>query len=1168
MITGRARLLGMAYRLDAADQHGLNELLPTIRPSLRAEMEQRLAGDPTVSAAVAAHAGAGKTKLLIDRLLRLMLSRDGDPARIVCLTFTKAAAAEMAIRLQRRLGTFVAMDDEALSATLKELQITPDSEALQRAREMFARVLDLPGGMRINTIHAFCQSLLRRFPLEAHISPHFRVVEDADARAALDAAREAVLPAIPQADIDALAGLVSADGFAALVGVLERHRDRLRPALALPQEALLAAFRRAAGATARSEAELIDAAADWPDARSLRGVLMRVKAHASPAVADKAGRMLGWLDLPHTLRVEYWANWLEELFRQDGEPQALRNFCNDKLHGMHPDIRDACASEQARVQAVLDQMRALRCADASAALLRLAAPILRDYAAAKERAGLVDYDDLIRRTLALLSDGGAAWVKFKLDGGIDHLLLDEVQDTAAEQWAVTDALTEDFFAGEGARAETLRTVFAVGDTKQSIYSFQGADPALFGEWRDRTERRVLQAGAVWRSAVLDVSFRSTAPVLALVDAVFAAPQAAGGVVEGGTLRHHANRAGQAGSVTLWPLAPRPEQVAPEPWTVPQQNHPARSAPEDLVRHLAAWISRQVSGGVMLASAGRPMHAGDVLVLVRRRGDFDRALVRELKKLSVPVAGLDRMMLTEQPAVQDLLALCAALLLPQDDLTLAEMLVSPLGGLTDDSLMQLAATRTGTLWDALRRRAAERPDWQAAHDFFAALLGRVDFAAPYAVLAEALGPLGGRARLFARLGPEAAEPVDELLAAALHYAALHPPSLQGFLHWLDLAGAEVKREADAAGDTVRIMTVHGAKGLEAPLVILPDTVALPPDDARIHWTRDAQSGVKLPLWAPNKHFRCDAVDRLRAEAAALRTEEYNRLLYVALTRARDHLLICGWEPRGEVPETSWYSLVAAGMRRAGASARDHEWGASLRLECPQTAAPEPQRPRAEAKAALLPNWAGEPPLWQAAALPAEPALPRPLAPSRPDGARLGAVPAARSPLRRPAPEGAISRGQLVHTLLQYLPGLPEAQRLPAATAYARATHPADAAMLATQVLAVLNAPELARLFGPGSRAEQSLTGVVAGQVVTGRVDRLAILPDEILVADYKTGRAPPASAAASPVLYVRQLAAYRAVLRLLYPGRPVRCALIWTEAPSAMVIPDALLDRHAPGAPPV
>jgi ATP-dependent helicase/nuclease subunit A len=1132
-----------------------------------ASTEQRLAGDPCVSAAVAAHAGTGKTKLLVDRLLRLMLS-GGDPARILCLTFTKAAAAEMAIRLQRQLGNFVTLDDTALAAALKALEITPEPPALVRARELFARVLDLPGGMRISTIHAFCQSLLRRFPLEARISPHFRVVEDADARAALDAAREAILPLVPQADIDALAGLVSADGFAGLVGVLEHQRERLRPALEMAPDVMRDALRRVAGARAGSEAELIEAAVDWPESKALRAALMNAKAHGSPAVADKAGRLMGWLDLPRDYRVEHWPIWLEELFRQDGEKQALRNFCNDKLHAMYPDIRGACEAEQTRIQAVLDQMRALRTAEASAALLRLAAPILRDYGAAKERSGLVDYDDLIRRTLALLSDGGAAWVKFKLDGGIDHLLLDEVQDTAAEQWAVTDALAEDFFAGEGARGAAVRTVFAVGDTKQSIYSFQGARPEQFATWRARTGGLVKAAGGAWRDAVLDVSFRSTAPVLALVDAVFAAPPGADGVTVPGALMHRVNRTGQAGSVMLWPLAPRPEQIAPEPWTVPAQNHPARSAPEDLVRHLAGWISLQVSGGMRLESANRALRAGDILVLVRRRGDFDRALVRELKKLDVPVAGLDRMVLTEQPAVQDLLALCAALLLPQDDLTLAEMLVSPLGGLTDASLMDLAATRDGTLWDCLRARAAERPDWRAARDFFAALLSRVDYAAPYALLAEALGPLGGRARLFARLGPEAAEPVDELLAKALHYAALHPPSLQGFLHWLDLAGAEVKREAEAAGDTVRIMTVHGAKGLEAPLVILPDTVGLPPDDARLHWTRDARTGVELPLWAPNKHFRCAAIDRLRDDTAAARAEEYNRLLYVALTRARDHLLVCGWAPRGDVPPASWYALVEAGLRRVGATAQPHLWGQALQLACAQSASAEPGQQRVAASAAPLPAWAGRAPEWRPAPVPPEPALPRPLSPSRPDGIRFGPVPPARSPLRRGMAASASGKGVLVHALLQYLPALPPETRRDAALLYAGSVLPGEAAGIAAQVMAVLEDESLAPLFGPTSRAEQTLTGVAAGQVITGRIDRLAVLPDAILVADYKTSRAPPASADSVPVLYLRQLAAYRAVLRLLYPDRPVRCVLIWTEGPVAMPIPDEVLDRHAPGASPL
>jgi ATP-dependent helicase/nuclease subunit A len=1138
--------------------------MDTMTPAARAEHEQRLASDPQVSAFVSAHAGAGKTKLLIDRLLRLMLS-GADPGRILCLTFTKAAAAEMAIRLQRRLAGFVTLSEPALEAALKSLQVTPTEAARARARALFAQVLDLPGGMRISTTHAFCQSLLRRFPLEAGMSPHFRLVEDHAARMALDQSREAVLPRVEPGAIAALAGLASAEGFAALTALLERDREKLRVALAMPPDAVRAALRRAVGVTHCTEEALIASAVTWGGEAELRDALRRCRVLGSPGVSAKAAAMEGWLNLPAEARAEHWEHWPGHLFNADGKPTAASKFCNAKLAQLHGDITGVIAAEQARVQAVLDSCQALRCAEASGALLALAAPILADYAGAKLRGGLVDYDDLIRRTVRLLQDGGAAWVKYKLDGGIDHLLLDEVQDTSAVQWDVTDGLAEDFFTGDSARTENRRTVFAVGDVKQSIYSFQGAEPDEFAKRRDKAARQVKAAGQPWRETVLEVSFRSTAPVLKAVDSVFAAPGSACGVCGPGGISHVPNRVGQAGSVVVWPLAPRPEAAAALPWTIPERNQGATSAAEDLVRHLAAWIAAQLDGGTMLESAGRPMRAGDFLVLVRRRGQFDRALVRELKQRGVNVAGLDRMKLTDQLAVQDLLSLCQALLLPQDDLAFAEMLTSPLGNLSDDSLMALAAGRTGPLWETLRARGGERPDWQAAHDFFSALLRLVDFTSPYALLAEALGPLQGRARLFARLGPEAAEPVDELLASAQAFTIENAPSLQGFLHWLDRSGAEVKREAEAGGDVLRIMTVHGAKGLEAPVVILPDTASLPPDGSRLHWTRDAATGADLFLWVPNKAFRCPAVDRLSEAGKAKRMEEYNRLLYVAMTRARDHLVVCGWQPRGEVPAEAWYAQVRQGLAQAGAVAEPHPWGEALRLSTRQVAAPDGEARRESQASAAVPAWAGAAPDWRPLALPAEPPVPRPLAPSRPENVSFGAVPAARSPLVRDKADRPAARGGLVHALLQHLPQLPRAAWAAAAEDFAAQSVPAEAARLAAQVMAVLGDPALEALFGPGSRAEQGLSGVVEGQVITGRVDRLAVLPDRVLVADYKTSRMPPASAGQAPVLYLRQMAAYRAILRLLYPQRDIVCVLVWTEGPLAMTLPDSLLDMHTPRA---
>ncbi len=761
---------------------------------------------------------------------------------------------------------------------------------------------------------------------------------------ALTEAREEVLaqaesPAMQEA-LATLAGLVTAERFGEHVKVLQKDTERLATALRLGEE-LARAQRRALGVTAASEAEILADAASWLGEGALRDAARVVAARGAVTCAARAAAMLDWLSQPAVRRQETWDDWCDLLLSSKGEPLAASTYVNKKLGDTDPALAPQFQHEAERVLRIDDALRALRLASVSSALVTLAGPVAGGYAQRKEDAGLLDYNDLIDRTRALLVDPGAAWVLYKLDGGLDHLLLDEVQDTAPQQWRIAHALTEEFFSGLGSR-EQARTVFAVGDRKQSIYSFQGADTAEFDQSRALLEQRVLNAAGVFKDGALDVSFRSTTPVLTLVDAVFADPMARPGVVaDAETLTHYADRADHAGLVELWPLAPQPEPTPHAPWTVPRQNQSQTSARGLLADTLAAWIGAMTDGSEMLESKGRPLAPGDVLVLVRRRDAFVRALVRALKAKGVPVAGLDRMVLTEQPAVQDLMALGDALLLPSDDLSFACVLTSPLGGLSDDDLSDLAIGRTGSLWDELRDRANERASWRRAADFFGHLLGRVDYVTPFVLLAEALGPLGGRARLFSRLGPEAAEPVDEMLNAALTYAGLHPPSLQGFLHWLRASGAEIKREAEAAGNQVRIMTVHGAKGLQAPLVVIPDTTALPKDDAGIVWADDPATGISVPLWAPNGAFRCEALDRLRQAQRQQQIEEHNRLLYVALTRAEDRLLICGWENKNKLRDECWYSAVARGFEAVGAEREPFEiWaGDVMRLASDQVTAPE-------------------------------------------------------------------------------------------------------------------------------------------------------------------------------------------------------------------------------------
>ena len=1097
------------------------------------------------------------------------------PERIQCLTFTKAAAAEMAVRLQKTLGKWVTLNDAALACELRALAIEPAEQTMRDARALFAKVLDLPGGMRIGTIHAFCQSLLRRFPLEAALSPHFRLVDERDAEDAMTEARETMLahassPRL-RAALETLAGLASADQFGRHVAALQADLPRLRGALDLGED-LEAAQRRALGVTAASEAEIIAHAVNWQSERELREAALIVQCLGSKQCSERATRILDWLGLEAADRSEHWQHWCGEFLTKEGKSRAESGFVSKAVKDSNPDLVRYFLTECDRILEVIDTCLALRVAAVSAALLTLAAPVLRAYAEHKEASGLLDYDDLIGRTSRLLVDPGAAWVLYKLDGGLDHLLLDEVQDTAPAQWRIAHALSAEFFAGEAAR-ETNRTVFAVGDRKQSIYSFQGADIEEFDRSHKLLAARVQAAEKPWREAQLDVSFRSTRPVLELVDHVFANPTAANGVVEPGqTLMHYADRASHAGAVELWPLAPVPDAIELTPWAVPEQNQGMTSAPQLLAETLARWIAHTVGGGVMLESRRRPVAPGDVMVLVRRRNDFGRALVRALKSHGVSVAGLDRLMLTEQPAVQDLIALADSLLLPQDDLTFACLLTSPLGGLTDDSLMDLAIGRRGPLWEALRERAHERPEWQEAWAFFAAMFSRVDYVSPHTLFAEALGPLGGKARLYARLGPEAAEPVDELLNAALTYGRTHPPSLQGFLHWLRRSGAEVKREAEGAGNLVRVMTVHGAKGLQAPLVILPDTTSLPPEQGSILWATDPATDRNVPIWSPRRELRCAAAQRLRDQAASRRMEEYNRLLYVALTRAEDRLVICGWQTRRSLDDACWYRLIERGFD--GLSAEREAFGAwdgeVRRLSTPQLA--EPDRGTVDGAgmpAVGLPPWAGRSPDWRAHPPPAEPARPERLAPSRPEGAELGTVPASASPLaaREPATD-RFQRGRLIHALLQHLPDLPTAIRAAAARAWldrpGNGFAAGESEMLVAETMAILNHAELGALFGPGSRAEVPLTGVIAGSVVGGLVDRLVVLADRVLMADFKTNRRPPGRIEDTPVLYLRQMAAYRAVLREIFPGRDIICALVWTQASQVVILPDALLETHAPG----
>ncbi len=1140
---------------------------------------QRKGADARASAWVSASAGAGKTRVLRDRVLRLLLAGVA-PQRILCLTFTKAAAAEMARRINAELGEWTVAEDAALAERLTELLgATPTGEETRRARQLFARVLEAPGGMKIMTIHAFCQSVLRRFPLEAGVVPHFQVLEDRDSAALLEEAQVRLLAAAQHdegdlgAAVEAVSSRVHETRFPDLMKEVTRARTRFAALLGAQGgfDGVLDGLSARLGVPAdiRTVDVLEAACADTAFDRDGVARAAAALAAGSKTAQGFSDRLAAWLESGPDVRVATFDGYAQVFVTGDGTPR--QKLPNKDVRDIEPDIDEILLAEGERLIAVGEQTRKAELMAANAGLLRIAAELVVRYEALKLERGRLDYDDLIVRTRALLQgDGAAAWVLFKLDGGIDHVLIDEAQDTNPEQWDVVLALVNEFYFGAGARDEAIedaglppRSVFAVGDTKQSIYSFQGADPSRFEIVRDDLAGRADSAERAWHDVALDFSFRSSRPVLEAVDAVFAAPEAgAGVVVPGGGLLHTPLRSGMAGRVELWPPVIVEKLDEPEPWKPPVEPVSRPGAQELLASLIADRVAGWLADGERLESLGREMRAGDIMVLVRRRNAFVESLVRAFKARGVPVSGVDRMVLGEQIAVMDLLALGGFLLLPEDDLTLATVLKSPLVGFDEETLFDLAHGRGERhLWQELGERRGESPVFAEAHAWLSDLLARVDYERPYELYAGLLAR-GGRDRLLARLGPEAVDPLDEFMSLALAFERTHAPSLQEFLHWIAAGEAEVKRDLDHTQGAVRIMTVHGAKGLEAPVVFLPDTTRPPNILPSILW--DETPGAEGFIWLPRAGDADETTVALREAAGAKRDAEYRRLLYVAMTRAEERLYVCG----ADAPKAgSWHALVEAALAEHGREA-EAPFLAGAGIEAPTvrylSASQSGAAPASEPLTAFapdpLPDWAQRP-------APGEPDPPRPLAPSDP-----GDDPPVSAPLGGGADAARFRRGTLLHRLLQWLPNLPPDSRSEAAARFlSRPGFELDAgdqAALAREVMAVLEAPDFAHLFGSDSVAEVAVTGTAAAAdgrtfVISGQIDRLVVGDDSVAIVDYKSNRPPPDDPEAVAPVYLRQMAAYRHVIREAWPGRAVTAYLLWTDAPRLMALPDSLLDGHAP-----
>jgi len=1164
-----------------------------------ASERQHQAADPTQNVWVNASAGTGKTKVLTDRVLRLLLPHaDGTghtaPQNILCITFTKAGASEMIARVMRILSQWSVMPDQDLACTLEKLLgRTASLKQMTAAKQLFATIVDLPGGLNITTIHAFCQSVLGRFTIESGLSPNFQLIEGAEAQKLVTTVRHALINDFLAGDLDAetaaaftfLSKHKNAGQVQQLITAIIRQRHKI-----LSQGTDVAAVRIHLNiAEGESEERIFTAFFDdgvFPKPKIEQ--LAMAFANGSKTNQKHAETLEKFCTASAEDRRTYLHAYSTIFLNKDGDLPSERAVSKG-AQAYNPNALPLFHEEGRRLQRYQDRLARYRLYESTRYLITIARDIVARFETVKQNRNVIDYDDLIHLTHRLFSGASKDWVLFKLDYQIDHILVDEAQDTSPEQWQIIKSLSEEFFSGETHRndnTDTPRTLFVVGDSKQSIYSFQGADSDTYRDVQSHMQDLITRAGQSYHNIPMDTSFRTVDAVLSYVDTVFAADDLRYALTgqKDHPITHIISRAGHPGRVELWPVYKEPKREDKPPWTLPIFVQDHQDVQAVLANRIAATIRQWLDEGTVLPSVGRAAQAGDVMILVRRREALFDHMIRALKRYHIPVSGADRLVVSDYIAVEDLLAVLSFAYLPEDDLTLACILKSPLVGLTDAEIEDIAYPRgSHSLWQALRNEDNDRND-EGGHNtkmrdvtaWLSPLIPLIRSKSVFQALTHILNTptpnqgMTGWQAFFARLGMDAQDPLEEVLNVALNYDREDQGAgIQGFIAMMHNNRSDIKREQDSGHDQVRIMTVHASKGLQAPIVICPDTTTLPNERLRAeegfiwvdHDVEQKTNQKQLPLWPSSKNTYCDVVQDYKSHAADKAYAEYCRLFYVAMTRAEDRLIICGTlnKIQNDITEKSWYGLARAAIDNMSFQQNlwphDSDYCLDDDAQCVIYETGEGQNdsdhPLArEADTTItIPDWA-------TAFYDTQEKAAHIVKPSQ-DLEEMDDQ-ESYSPLQRMDNDYRFRRGNVTHTLLQYLPDIAVADRENAAQTYLN-THANDLSgdirqSIMAEVMAILSAPDFAPYFGEGSMAEVPVSGRIEGndgQIISGQIDRLLVTESDVWIVDFKSNRPPPQDVKNVPDIYKRQLAAYRALMAQIYPSHNIHCALLWTDGPYMM-----------------